>query len=71
MTRHPTPHRDTTAGSHPRPLFRTRADAGAGHHVAHCVIGTERPGNGGYLPAKQTREELVEDSVTDRLAQRR
>ncbi|MFE7618382.1 SDR family oxidoreductase [Streptomyces sp. NPDC057496] len=43
-------------------LLRAEAEAGATHHVALSVVGTERLQESGYFRAKQVQEELIKDS---------
>jgi uncharacterized protein YbjT (DUF2867 family) len=45
-----------------RNLLAAEAAAGAGHHVALSVVGTERLSESGYLRAKHAQEELIEES---------
>ncbi|MFI8305018.1 SDR family oxidoreductase [Streptomyces sp. NPDC085927] len=43
-------------------LLEAEADAGATHHVALSVVGTERLQESGYFRAKLAQEKLIEDS---------
>ncbi|MGW1620695.1 SDR family oxidoreductase [Streptomyces sp. NPDC002172] len=43
-------------------LLRAEADAGATHHVALSVVGTDRLQESGYFRAKQAQEELIKAS---------
>ncbi|MFJ8825204.1 SDR family oxidoreductase [Streptomyces sp. NPDC102467] len=43
-------------------LLKAEADAGATHHVALSVVGTERLQASGYFRAKQAQEELIKAS---------
>ncbi|MER5495702.1 SDR family oxidoreductase [Streptomyces sp. NPDC002561] len=43
-------------------LLRAGAEAGATHHVALSVVGTDRLQESGYFRAKQVQEELIKDS---------
>jgi uncharacterized protein YbjT (DUF2867 family) len=43
-------------------LLKAEAEAGAGHHVALSVVGTERLQESGYFRAKQVQEDLIRDS---------
>lgn len=45
-----------------RNLLAAEAAAGAGHHVALSVVGTERLSESGYFRAKTAQEKLIEDS---------
>jgi uncharacterized protein YbjT (DUF2867 family) len=45
-----------------RNLLAAVAAAGAGHHVALSVVGTERLSESGYFRAKHAQEELIEES---------
>ena len=45
-----------------RNLLAAEAAAGAGHHVALSVVGTERLSESGYFRAKHAQEELIEES---------
>ncbi|MGW2183540.1 SDR family oxidoreductase [Streptomyces sp. NPDC001732] len=43
-------------------LLKAEADAGATHHVALSVVGTERLQESGYFRAKQAQEKLIKNS---------
>jgi uncharacterized protein YbjT (DUF2867 family) len=45
-----------------RNLLAAEAAAGAGHHVALSVVGSERLADSGYMRAKMAQEKLIEDS---------
>ena len=45
-----------------RNLLAAEAAAGAGHHVALSVVGTERLQQSGYFRAKSAQEKLIENS---------
>jgi uncharacterized protein YbjT (DUF2867 family) len=45
-----------------RNLLASEAAAGAGHHVALSVVGTERLSESGYFRAKLAQEELIKES---------
>ena len=46
-----------------RNLLAAEAAAGAGHHVALSVVGTERLQQSGYFRAKSAQEKLIENSA--------